>query len=208
MSEILDNPLGFESEAFIPEEAHEAFARAEITASILLSMEDGSGNTRSCTLMLSVEPPVGIPYKTLNPPPSSALCVLGELADTIQGLVAEQRAFFGKAWLQAWAEEQERKQKSRKSRKKKTSKTSPPTGTVDKATDDRAQEGKAELVEEDSAEQPEEAEGVEVQADETDRVDEEEENEGTGIEGEEADEDPDDVDDESDQFSLLGGIEL
>jgi hypothetical protein len=166
MTEILDNPLGFESEAFIPEEAHEAFARAEITASILLSMEDGSDNTRSCTLMLSVEPPGDIPYKTLNPPPSSALCALGELTDTIHGLVAEQRAFFGKAWLQAWTEEQESKQKSRKSRKKKTSKTAPPTGTVDKATDDRAQEGKAELVEEESEEQPEEAEEKdEAQAD-------------------------------------------
>ena len=215
MTEMLDNPLGFESEAFIPEDAHEAFGRAEITASILLSVEDDNDKTRSCTLMLSVEPPTDIPYKTLNPPPSSALCALEEIAGAIQSLVADQKALFGRAWLQAWTEEQEKKRKSRKSRKKKTSKSPPKSKLVEKPTEERVQEEKAELVEEERKDQPEtaedETEDIKAQANKTDEVDEDDEHEQTEIDDEEAEEDADDVDDEdysSDQLSLLGGIEL
>lgn len=214
MAEILDNPLGFESEAFIPEEAHEAFARAEITASILLSAEDGGSKRRSCTLMLSIEPPADIPYKNLNPPPSSALCELEEVAATIHELTAKQKALFGREWLQAWTEEQERKQKS-KGRKKKASKPAPsPTPKEEPEEVPAAEEESGAVDEEDEAHpeaEPQEAEGqAEARADETERREVTPE---SGGDDEERAAQGDDLnaraeEEGSDQPSFLGGIEL
>lgn len=214
MAEILDNPLGFESEAFIPEEAYEAFARAEITASILLSAENDGSKRRPCTLMLSIEPPADIPYKTLNPPPSSALCELEEIAGAIQELTAEQKALFGKAWLQAWTEEQERKQKN-KGRKRKASTPAPRNTPKEDPEEVRGVEEQARSEEEERQAQPEiEQEETEGQAEAgDDEPGDGEVSPESGTNDEELAADADDisaptVESANDQPSLLGGIEL
>jgi hypothetical protein len=138
MSEDL-NPLGLDASAFVPQEATDAFARAEIVVSCV--MGPGKGAERRCSLIVSADLPSDSAYRNLGVNPSSAACALVEVPQVVEGLLKEQEAAFGEAWVKAWTEQQKLKTKA-KARSKSSSTTSP-----------KPQEIKAELFEEEPEEE-------------------------------------------------------
>jgi hypothetical protein len=138
MSEDM-NPLGLDASAFVPQEATDAFARAEIVVSCV--MGPGKGAERRCSLIVSADLPSDIPYRNLGVNPGSAACALVEVPQVVEGLLKEQEAAFGEAWVKAWTEQQKLKTKA-KARSKSSSTTSP-----------KPQEIKAELFEEEPEEE-------------------------------------------------------
>jgi len=114
MSQDGSNPLGIQAPMIVPQEASQAFARAEVIVTCILG--PGRGVGRPCTLVASAEPPSDIPYRNLAFAPSSAACSLTQVPQVVEDLLKQQEAAFGQAWVQAWTEEQSRKSKSRRTR--------------------------------------------------------------------------------------------
>jgi hypothetical protein len=207
MSEDM-NPLGLDASAFVPQEATDAFARTEIVVSCV--MGPGKGAERRCSLIISADPPSDIPYRNLGVNPSSAACALGEVPQVVEGLLKEQEAAFGEAWVKAWTEQQKLKTKA-KARSKSSSTTSP-----------KPQEIKAELFEEEPEEEDLDAdeEETEIEAPSTQPQSDDAAEEAPESHEEEEAESPEDQPAEEDQapaaeavrepaqMSILGGIEL
>jgi hypothetical protein len=150
MSQDSSNPLGIQAPMIVPQEASEAFTRAEVVVTCILGLGKGAG--RPCTLVASADPPSDIPYRNLAFSPSSAACSLTEVPQVVEDLLKQQEAAFGEAWVKAWTEEQSRKSKSRRSRSstaKAAARTSSPLvegpsspgGEDDDAAEDDLEEG-------------------------------------------------------------------
>jgi len=105
------NPLGLDAAAFVPQEATDAFERAEIVVSCVLA--PGKGADRRCSLIVSTEPPTDIPHRNLSLLPHSAACTLAEMPQVVAGLVKEEQSAFGEAWVKAWTEQQKMKAKAK-----------------------------------------------------------------------------------------------
>ena len=118
MSQDGSNPLGIQAPMIVPQEASQAFARAEVIVTCILG--PGRGVGRPCTLVASAEPPPDIPYRNLAFAPSSAACLLTEVPQVVEDLLKQQEAAFGQAWVKAWTEEQSRKSMSRRTRSSTT----------------------------------------------------------------------------------------
>ena len=114
MSQDSSNPLGIQAPMIVPQEASEAFTRAEVVVTCILG--PGKGVGRPCTLVASADPPSDIPYRNLAFSPSSAACSLTEVPQVVEDLLKQQEAAFGEAWVKAWTDEQSRKSKSRRTR--------------------------------------------------------------------------------------------
>ena len=154
MSEEFDNPLGLDESAFLPEEAIDAFSRAEITVSLLLGKENESGD-RLCTMMLSTEPPADIPYSGLTLLPSSSICTMDDILIYLRRLLDEQKTIFGKSWVAAWTEERKKRSKKPKPAKKPTPKSKP-----DEPKDEKVVEESVEKAEEEGGEKTPAADDV------------------------------------------------
>lgn len=128
MSQDSSNPLGIQAPMIVPQEASQAFRRAEVVVTCILG--PGEGERRPCTLVASADPPSDIPYHNLAFSPSSAACSLAEVPRVVEDLLKQQEAAFGEAWVRAWTDEQSRKAKSRRSRSS-TAKPGPASPLVD-----------------------------------------------------------------------------
>jgi hypothetical protein len=155
------NPLGLDAAAFVPQEATDAFERAEIVVSCVLG--PGKGADRRCSLIVSTEPPTDIPHRNLSLLPHSAACTLAEMPQVVAGLVNEEQSAFGEAWVKAWTEQQ--KMKSKAKAKPRAAAASPAKVAITKAPllDDEPEA--TEAGDEDEAQPEEEIDEPEDQAD-------------------------------------------
>jgi hypothetical protein len=117
------NPLGLDASAFVPQEATDAFERSEIVVSCVLG--PGKGADRRCSLIVSIEPPTDIPHRNLGVLPHSAACTLAQVPEIVAGLLKDQEAAFGEAWVKAWTEQQKLKAKTKVVGKPKAAPGSP-----------------------------------------------------------------------------------
>jgi hypothetical protein len=155
------NPLGLDAAAFVPQEATDAFERAEIVVSCVLA--PGKGTDRRCSLIVSTEPPTDIPHRNLSLLPHSAACTLAEVPQVVAGLIKEEQSAFGEAWVKAWTEQQ--KMKSKAKAKPRAAAASPAKVAITKAPllDDEPEA--TEAADEDEAQPEEEIDEPEDQAD-------------------------------------------